>query len=101
MPTIAVTEAVKSINQVELLFGLSRASNVNFFSEWTENLPELAAAEEASLDRIKKSYLYNSADGPVAESTVNLLLVSPLLYLAGFCDPLFKIRGEMTVEITA
>ena len=100
MPTIAVTEAVKSINQVELLFGLSRAGDAHFFPEWTENLP-LTAAEEASLDRIKKSYLYNSADGPVAESTVNLLLVSPLLYLAGFCDPPFKIRGEMTVEITA
>lgn len=101
MPTIAVTEAVKSINQVELLFGLSRASNASFFSEWTENLPALTTAEETSLDRVKKSYLYNSADGPVAESTVNLLLVSPLLYLAGFCDPPFKIRGEMTVEITA
>lgn len=101
MPTIAVTEAVKSINQVESIFGLSRVADSHFFPEWTENLPELTAAEEASLDRVKNSYLYNSADGPLAESTVNLLLVSPLLYLAGFCDPPFKIRGETPVEITA
>lgn len=101
MPTIAVTEAVKSINQAESIFGLSRAADSNFFSEWTENLPQLTAAEEANLNRAKNSYLYNSADGPLSESTVNLLLVSPLLYLAGFCDPPFKIRGEMAVEITA
>lgn len=101
MPTLAVTEAVKSINQAESMFGLHRATETHFFPEWTENLPQLTAAEEASLERAKNSYLYNSADGPVAESTLNLLLVSPLLYLAGFCDPPFKIRGEMTVEITA
>lgn len=85
MPTIAVTEAVKSINQV-VSFGLSRATDSHFFPEWTENLPELTAGEQASLDRVKNSYLYNSADEPLSESTVNLLLISPLLYLAGLCD---------------
>lgn len=101
MATIAVNEAVKTINQAETMFGLSRVEYPHFFSEWAEVLPQLTAAEEASLDRAKNSYLYNSADGPVTESTINLLLVSPLLYLAGFCDPPFKIRGEVPVEITA
>jgi hypothetical protein len=45
------------------------------------------------------TYLYNSADGPLTESTVNLLLVSPLLYLSGLCDPPFKLRGESSVTI--
>jgi hypothetical protein len=36
----------------------------------------------------------------MTEATVNLLLVSPLLYLAGFCDPPYKLRGEKSVEIS-
>ena len=46
-------------------------------------MAQLTATEEASLDRAKNSYLYNSADGPLSESTVNLLLVSPLLVTNG------------------
>lgn len=98
MPT-AVTEVVKSLNQAESLFGLQRAVTPNFFSEWQSPLPTLTPGEEATLDRIKTSYLHNSADGPVSESTINLLLVSPLLYLSGLCDPPFKLRGEVPVEI--
>ncbi len=101
MATLAVTETVKSVNQAEALFGLSRSPDVQFFSEWQENLPALSAAEEAMLYRVKASYLYNSADGALTESTVNLLVTSPLLYQAGFCDPPFKIRGETSVEISA
>lgn len=101
MTTIAITEAVKSISQAESLFGLSRSVNPGFFTEWQEGLPALTAGEEAACDRIKASYLYNGAEGPLSESTVNLLLVSPLLYLSGFCDPPFKIRGEAPTEIAA
>ena len=101
MASLAVTEAVKSISQAEALFGLSRSTQPNFFTEWQEDLPVLTAGEEAACDRIKASYLYNSAEEPLSESTVNLLLISPLLYLSGFCDPPFKIRGEASVEISA
>ena len=58
--------------------------------------------EESTLrDRIKASYLYNSAEESLSESTVNLLLISPLLYLSGFCNPPFRIRVEAPVEISA
>ena len=95
----AVTEAVKSLNQAESRFSLQRALSSDFFPEWQRNLPILTPGEEAALDRIKTSYLHNSADGPLSESTINLLLVSPLLYLSGFCDPPFKLRGEVPIEI--
>jgi hypothetical protein len=101
MVTLAVTEAVKSIAQAESLFGLTRAIDLQFFLEWDANLPDPTPSEESTLDRIKTSYLFNSAEGPLTESTINLLLVSPLLYLSGFCDPPFKIRGETSVEVTA
>ncbi|MBE9039757.1 type I restriction endonuclease subunit R [Oscillatoriales cyanobacterium LEGE 11467] len=101
MMTFAVTETVKSIHQAESLLGLTRIPDESFFSEWRETLSSLTPTEEATLDRVKASYLYNSADGPLSESTINLLLVSPLLYLSGFCDPPFKVRSEMSVEISA
>lgn len=100
MATVAVTEALRSLSDVEAAFGLRRSLDLNFFPEWREGLPELSVAEEVTLDRVKTSFLYNSADGPLTESTVNLLVTSPLLYLAGFCDPPFKVRGELSVEIS-
>jgi hypothetical protein len=99
MSTIAVTEAIKSIHQVESQFGLRRAIFPQFFSEWQDPFPPLTPGEEAQLDRIKTNYLYNSADGALSESTINLLVVSPLLYLVGYCDPPFKLRSELSVSI--
>lgn len=98
--SLAVTEAITSINEAESRFNFRRITDLQFFSEWQENLPELTQSERESLDRVKNSYLYNSADGAMTEATVNLLLVSPLLYLAGFCDPPYKLRGEKSVEIS-
>jgi hypothetical protein len=98
MPT-AITEVIKSLNQAEAMFGLRRSLTPDFFAEWQSNLPPLTPGEEAALDRIKTSYLHNSADGPLSESTINLLLVSPLLYLSGLCDPPFKLRGEAPVDV--
>ncbi|MEQ8962458.1 MAG: type I restriction enzyme HsdR N-terminal domain-containing protein [Coleofasciculus sp. C2-GNP5-27] len=98
--TLTITEVVTSLNEAESRFNICRNDNLEFFSEWQDNLPELTQSEQDTLDRIKTSYLYNSADGSMTEATVNLLLVSPLLYLAGFCDPPYKLKGEKSVEFT-
>jgi Type I restriction enzyme R protein N terminus (HSDR_N) len=100
MPQIlAVTDAVTTINQAEARFNLRRATDPQFFSEWTEALPELTGQEQETCNRIKTTYLYQRADGSLAEGAVNLLLTSPLLYLAGLCDPPFKIQAEVSVKI--
>ncbi len=99
MPTLAVTDTIRSLQQVEEQFGLSKAIDRTFFLEWQEGLPRLLPADEASCDRIKASYLHNSYNGSLTESTINLLLLSPLLYLSGFCDPPFKLRCEASVTI--
>lgn len=98
--TLTITEVVTSLNEAESRFNIRQSDNLEFFSEWQNNLPELTQSERETLDRIKTSYLYNSADGSMTEATVNLLLVSPLLYLAGFCDPPYKLKGEKSVEFT-
>jgi hypothetical protein len=98
-PTLAVTDAITTLNQAEAQFNLSRASDLRFFPEWSERLPDLTELEQQNLDRIKTTYLYQRSDGALAEGTINLLLTSPLLYLAGLCDPPFKIKSEVSIKI--
>jgi hypothetical protein len=97
--TLAVTDTVTTLNQAEAQFKLQRITDPQFFPEWIDALPELTEQEQQTLNRIKTTYLYQRADGPLAEGAINLLLTSPLLYLAGLCDPPFKIRAEVSVKI--
>jgi hypothetical protein len=96
----AVSKAITTLNEVESKFNLVRAVDPQFFTEWTENLPPLTDAERASLDRIRGRYRYHRADGNLAEGVINLMVLSPLLDLAGFYDPPFKLRSEVGVELT-
>jgi hypothetical protein len=100
MTVVAVTEAITSLTELENRFGLQQSGSAAFFPEWQESLPALTSGEQNQLDQIKASYLYNAADGAMTEGTVNLLLVSPLLYLAGFCHPPYRLRAEQSVEIS-
>jgi Type I restriction enzyme R protein N terminus (HSDR_N) len=92
--TLAVTDTVTTLNQAEARFNLHRTTDPQFFPEWVDALPELTEQEQKTLDRIKTIYLYQRADGALAEGAINLLL-----YLAGLCDPPFKIRAEVSVKI--
>lgn len=97
--TAAITETVVTLTDAETQFGLVRIENEQFFPEWFEELPEIQEAEKASLNLLRRRYLYHRADGDLLEGTVMLLLVSPLLALAGFYDPPFKIKAESSVEL--
>ncbi len=95
----AITEVIKSLADIESRFNLHRTENEQFFTEWHEDLPEIIDTEKASLDLIRRRYLYHQADGNLTEGTVTLLIGSPLLERAGFYDYRFKMRGEASVEI--
>ncbi len=96
---IAIEENITTLNQAQEKFNLAPVVDEQFFTEWFEGLPELTDQEKASLDRVKHRYFYHRADGPLAEGTVDLVVLSPLLELAGFYDFPFKIRSEQTVQI--
>ncbi len=95
----AITEAITSLTDAENRFGLVRIENEQFFPEWYEGLPEITSAEKASLDVVRRRYLYHRAEGNLLEGTVILLVVSPVLALAGFYDPPFRIKAESSVEL--
>jgi hypothetical protein len=42
---IAITDAFKTLTEVEARFGVSRSDQANFFPEWCGALPTLSAAE--------------------------------------------------------
>ena len=97
--TIAVTQAITKLNDIHDKFNLIPATEPQFFTEWMDELPDITDGEKANLDRLKNRYLYYVADGGISEGTVNIIMLSPLLELMGFCDPPYKVRGEKYVQI--
>lgn len=95
--TVAITEAITTIAEAERRFCLTRCEDEAFFSEWQIQLPELSTVEKSALDNLRQRYLYQRSEGQLLEGTVTLLLASPLLAIAGFYDPPFRVRAEESV----
>ncbi|QSJ18862.1 restriction endonuclease subunit R [Nostoc sp. UHCC 0702] len=86
---------------LEERFGLQQAVDEGFFPELFEKLPEITDLEKQNLDKIKVNFLRLVKRPPLSEETVKLVVLSPLLNLAGFYDDPFYIRGEQSIEISA
>lgn len=98
--TIAITDAITTLDEAENRFNLTRTEDESFFLEWQADLPEISATERTELDQLRRRYLYQRSTGQLLEGTVTLLLTSPLLAIAGFYDPLFRVRAEESVLLT-
>jgi hypothetical protein len=98
--TVAITEAITTIAEAERRFSLMRSEDEAFFWEWQTRLPELSTVEKVALDDLRRRYLYQRTQGQLLEATVTLLLASPLLAIAGFYDPPFRVRAEESVLLT-
>lgn len=97
--TVGNTKAITNLNEAHAKFNLSQTADNNFFTEWFEDLPILTDNEKESLKQLTNRYLYYTADGAITKSTVNVIILSPLLELMGLCDPPFKIRSEQLVKV--
>jgi predicted type IV restriction endonuclease len=97
--TIGVTKAMTSLTIAEEVLNLRQADDPAFFSEWNLGKSTLSKLDQEFLDRLQRRYRYYQAEGAITESTVNLILVSPLLEYLGLCDPPYKVRGEKYVRI--
>jgi hypothetical protein len=89
------------IAYLEERFNLRLAENDAFLTEWLEKLPEITVLEKQSLDKVKLHFLRLIKHPPLSEETVKLVVLSPLLSLAGFYDEPFLIRSEQSIEISA
>jgi len=89
-----------TLHQLKEKFGLQLVEDEQFFREWQDDLPEITEAEKQRLDRVKASYSNLLEDPPLLENTVKMVVLSPLLDLAGFYLPPFRIRSEKSLEIS-
>ena len=87
------------IAYLEAKFSLKQTNNEAFFPEWLENLPEISDLEKQYIDKVKLHFLRLAKYPPLSEETVKLVVLSPLLSLAGFYDEPFFIRSESSIEI--
>ncbi|NEO98793.1 MAG: type I restriction endonuclease subunit R [Symploca sp. SIO2E9] len=95
----AITEAITTLAEAQRRFNLLPTEDEAFFSEWQMGLPKLSTAEQIALDELRRRYLYQRSQQHLLEGTVTLLLASPLLTIAGFYDPPFKVRAEESVQL--
>ncbi|HIK09481.1 MAG TPA: type I restriction endonuclease subunit R [Oscillatoriaceae cyanobacterium M33_DOE_052] len=80
-------------------FNLQRSSDDQFFTEWLTPDGEPTEKERQTLDAIQQKYFYQLADGQLGEETIKLIVLSPLLDLAGFFEHPFRFKTETTVQI--
>jgi Type I restriction enzyme R protein N terminus (HSDR_N) len=83
---------------VEEKFGLRETEDESFFLEWQQDLPEISDTERQALDQIKASFLY-LRKYPMSEEAVKLVMLSPLLSMAGFYNPPFRMKTEAPIQI--
>jgi hypothetical protein len=79
-------------------FGLQEAGD-DFFWEWRSQLPDLSESDKQFLDNAKAAYFNHLKYPPLLEKVVQIILLSPLLFIGGFFLPSFPIQVEKSVEI--
>jgi hypothetical protein len=99
--TIAIAENITTLRQVEEKLGLTLSNDSQFFTEWMADLPILNEAEISRLEQVRQNYLYQISDGSLLEETIKMVVLSPLLELAGFYQAPYRFKTEVSVEIEA
>jgi len=94
-----ISKTITSLDDLEERFNLLPTENEQFFSEWNQDLPQLTDTETTTLDQIRNRFLRHRKRGSLAEGTINHLVISPLLTLAGLYDEPFFITTEPEVEL--
>lgn len=96
--TVAISEKT-TLKYLRDHFKLEWVSEADFFPEWQGELPALTDTEIVALTRIRDRYFYQLDEGMMLENGVKMVIVSPLLELAGFYDPPFRSRFEPSVDV--
>lgn len=90
-----------ALYEVRTKFGLGLAEVEEWFREWSDPFPEVTELEKQQLNWVKASYSNLDQHGYMLEDAVKMVVLSPLLDLAGFYLPLFRIETEEPVQIAA
>ncbi len=88
-----------TLRQLKQSFGLQSALDPAFFPEWSAPNGTLSAAEQQQLDRVKANFTALMEDPPMLENSVKMVVLAPLLDLAGFYYRPFRIETETSIEL--
>ncbi|AKG24157.1 type I restriction endonuclease [Calothrix sp. 336/3] len=97
VPAIATQDV--TLATLETKFALKLSTDEIFLTELTD-LPSINEVEKEYLDRVKRNFLSLIKRPPVLEDAVKLVVLSPLLDLAGFYYEPFTITTEKSIEIS-
>jgi hypothetical protein len=89
-----------TLYDLEQKFQLQRVYDRQFLAEWQNVVPALTTMEQQRLERVQQHYLH-LATRPMLEGMVKMVVVSPLLDLAGFFDAPFYSTSEASMNLTA
>jgi hypothetical protein len=89
------------LNVLMRSFGLQWIQSDDFFTEWQTDLAELTVQEKQQLDQIRAGYFNQIQDPPLLEQTIQMIVVAPLLFLAGLYLPPFHIHAEQSIAISS
>ncbi|MDX2241582.1 MAG: restriction endonuclease subunit R [Leptolyngbyaceae cyanobacterium bins.302] len=100
METSTISQPVSNLALSDLRdkFQLTRDRIDPFFERWLHDAETLSDFEQQALDRLKRNYENIIETNPL-EEVVKLVVVSPLLDLAGFYQPPFSIRAEVSTKL--
>lgn len=96
-----MTTNVRSLTLTDLRrnFGVRLNPNDPFFAQWLNQVPPLSEDEKQGLARLTRNYTYLSQEELPLEEVVKLVVLSPLLDLAGFYQPPFLIKTEVSTTL--
>ena len=90
--------SIKELGELVDLFGLEQIFDQDFFPEWQTDLPDLSDGEKLALTDMKRDYRHLSLYANL-EAIVKMVIVGPLLKMAGFYRPPFRVKAEKRVEL--
>ncbi len=90
-----------SLHDLKVKFDLQRAFDEQFFPEWqSAQLPEMTEFDKRFLDMAKEAYFNLIEYPPLLEDTVKMVVLAPLLNLAGFYLYPFHTKSEYSVKVS-
>ncbi|GAB4384048.1 MAG: hypothetical protein Kow00121_47020 [Elainellaceae cyanobacterium] len=95
----SIPAAEVTLRKLKQAFGLQQAQDPIFFSEWTRTHVPLSETERQLLDRVKANFVELMEDPPMLENSVKMVVLAPLLDLAGFYHKPFRIETETSVDV--
>lgn len=88
-----------TLRELKQNFGIQISQDPAFFTELWDGFTPLSEEDHHLLDRVKANFLELMEDPPMLENTVKMVVLAPLLDLAGFYHKPFRIETETAIAL--